>query len=341
VTLVVTGDLLVHSAVARQARADAGGAGYDFRPMFARVRPYLAAADLAICHQETPFSPDGRIAGYPLFSTPPALATAIRASGWDVCTTASNHSLDRGVAGVRSTLAAFDAAGVGHVGTARTAAEARPLFRSVRGVRVGLLSYTFSTNGLPVPAGRPYLVNLLDPDRILRDAAAARRAGADVVVVALHWGTEYAVTPSAGQRRIAHRLIAARDIDLIVGHHAHVVQPVERVGGKYVVYGLGNFLSNQSSRDSCCPPASQDGVIVAVTFAEGVAGWSVRAVRYLPTWVDIGNGFRVLPVPQALADPATPAGTRRGLLTSWRRTTAAISALGASGVLPATRARAS
>jgi hypothetical protein len=329
-TLAATGDLLVHDAVAAGARRYGAktGTAYDFRPMLAPVQGALTAADLAVCYLETPLAPDDRhVSGYPTFNTPPELADAIRAAGYDSCSVASNHAMDQGPRGVAATLAALDRVGVGHAGTARSAAEAtRPELHRVNGVQVGLLAYTYGLNGGDTrPAGQPWLVNLISPRRILADAHAAKRAGAQFLAVSLHWGMQYQVAPTAWQRALARTLLASPDIDLLIGSHAHVVQPVQRIGDKYVLYGLGNFLSNQSPR--CCPAATQDGVIALVDVQRRGDRIVAVRVRYTPTWVEPGT-YRVLPVAAALDDPATPARKRAALTASWRRTVAALSLLG-------------
>ena len=146
----------------------------------------------------------------------------------------------------------MDAAGLGHPGMARNAHEAdQSTIVDVRGLRVGLLSYTYGLNSGPLPADRPWLVNTIEPRRILNDAKNARRAGAQFVVVLLHWGQEYRSTPTPFQREVAKRLLGAPEVDLILGHHVHVVQPIERVGSKWVAYGMGNSLSNQTPSLLC------------------------------------------------------------------------------------------
>src|SRR3954451_13589925 len=146
VTLSFSGDILAHSPVNERAAVNGRSSGrtYDFRPMFARVKPLLSATDLAICHQETPLLPsDKGVSGYPVFNSPPEIADAVKDAGFDGCSTASNHAYDRGPAGVTSTLAQFDRVGVAHVGTARTASErAKPEVHTVRGVQIALLDYT-------------------------------------------------------------------------------------------------------------------------------------------------------------------------------------------------------
>jgi poly-gamma-glutamate synthesis protein (capsule biosynthesis protein) len=291
--------------------------------MFADIRSLVAGADLAVCHLEVPLSRNGQdISAWPAFNAPPQLAAALRWAGYDACSTASNHSMDQGPQGVAATLAVMDAAGLGHPGMARNANEAEvPTIVKVRGLRVGLLSYTYGLNSGRLPADRAWLVNTIEPRRIVTDARAARAAGAQFVVVLLHWGQEYRSTPTPSQRDLAKRLLGAPEVDLILGHHVHVVQPIERVGTKWVAYGMGNSLSNQTP--SCCAAGSQDGVLVKVTVSERAGRLRVRAVRYVPTWVEHPS-FRIRPVLTALADRSLPAATRRALQAARDRTTRAV-----------------
>jgi poly-gamma-glutamate capsule biosynthesis protein CapA/YwtB (metallophosphatase superfamily) len=324
-TLVASGDVLPHGPVLRRAADDGARAGqrYDFRPMLAELRPLVAGADLALCHLEVPLSRDGRaVASWPSFNAPPELAAALRWAGYDACSTASNHAMDRGAGGVAATLDVLDRAGLRHDGTARDAAEAAAsTIVDVRGLRVGLLSYAYGLNSGRLPSGQPWLVNLIDPARIVEDARAARRAGARFVVVLLHWGQENQAAPTPSQRELARRLLAAPEVDLILGHHVHVVQPIERVGGKWVAYGMGNSLSNQTP--ACCAAGSQDGVLVQVTIARDGDAPRVRAVRYVPTWVEHPT-FRVRPVPGALADRSLAPQARQALEASGDRTRRAV-----------------
>ncbi|MDP8908708.1 MAG: CapA family protein, partial [Chloroflexota bacterium] len=203
-TVAASGDLLIHAPIYQRAQALSGGGDYDFRPMLEPIKRYIAGADLAICHVETPLVP-GPPLGYPSFRTPPALADAVKATGWDVCSTASNHSLDAGQAGIATTRRALSRSGVLHTGSFASPAQRRqPLIVPVKGVKLAFLSYTEMTNGLPLP--NPWSVNLARPKRILADARRARDRGAEVVVVNLHWGQEFQHTPSAAQLRIARKL---------------------------------------------------------------------------------------------------------------------------------------
>ena len=329
--LAFTGDLLSHGPVFRQAQANGGDdLAYDYRPMFELVQETLSDADLAICHLETPLSPDNRnLSGYPLFNAPGDLAVAIAQAGYDGCSTASNHSLDQGIAGINDTLDLFDQAGLGHAGMARTALEgAIPRLYSVNGATIGHLSYTYGLNGLILPEDKPWTVDINSVQDILGEARSAVELGAEFVVLSIHWGAEYQVTPTSRQRTLAKELLDGDEIDLIVGTHAHVIQPVERLGGNLVIYGLGNFLSNQSPQ-SCrsCPPGSTDGVIVQVDLVEGETGdLEVAAISAVPTWVD-RRTFTIVDVGAALA-----AGTSPELISqleqSWDRTTTTLRSFG-------------
>ena len=305
-TVVAAGDLLVHEQLTAQAAADAranGRPGHDFTEVLAAVAPVISEADLAICHMEQPLAePEGPFTGYPLFSAPPQLADAAAAAGFDTCSTASNHSLDTGVEGVQRTLDNLDRVGIAHAGTARTEREAAtPTILDVRGVTVAHLSYTFSFNGIPLPDGKPWLANHLDPDAILAEARRARAAGAEIVIASLHWGTEYQVAADSGQIGLARQLLAADEIDLIIGHHAHVVQPFEKIGDKWVAYGLGNLITRFPDGS---PEHTQDSVVPRFTFTRAGDGtWTVTDVAVVAAFMEYRPAARVVNLPVALADP--------------------------------------
>jgi poly-gamma-glutamate capsule biosynthesis protein CapA/YwtB (metallophosphatase superfamily) len=303
-TVAASGDFLIHGPVAAQALANGGGRRYDFRPMFRSIRARIAGADLALCHMETPLVP-GPVQGYPSFRTPPALAGDAKAIGWDVCSTASNHSLDAGQYGIGTTLRALDRAGLKHTGTARSPAEARrSTVLEAKGVKVAFLSFTAVSNGQAVP--HPWSFNWASAGRILAEARKARRRGADAVIVNLHWGTEFSHAVSASQWALAKRLTGSPAITAVVGQHVHVVQPIRWVHGKPVVFGEGNLVSNQTA--ACCPAESQDGLVALIDFVAKDGRVKAKRVRYLPVWVRHPD-YRVLPA-------------SRGSL-SWKRTVAA------------------
>jgi poly-gamma-glutamate synthesis protein (capsule biosynthesis protein) len=292
----------------------------------------VSRADFALCHLETTVSTDGAApSGFPRFRVPAEYVGAIAEAGYDGCSTASNHAYDYGVDGVVQTIESLEQRGLAWAGTARSAEEAdRPRVVTAAGVRIGLVSATYGLNGFRLPDDQPWLVDAIDVPHVLERARAARAAGADIVVVSLHCCTEYRVDPTPRQVEQARALIESPDVDLVVGHHAHVVQPIERVGDEYVVYGLGNILSNMYD-SACCPAASQDGVVVEVTFTEGVDGRFVATtVVYAPTWVDRSGGFVITPVVDALRDPAISPQRRSELEASLARTADAINRRGAA-----------
>jgi poly-gamma-glutamate capsule biosynthesis protein CapA/YwtB (metallophosphatase superfamily) len=290
-TVVAAGDELIHPALTDQAVADGHGKR-DYGPMFAGVKPVIEQADLAICHLETPIAPpSGPFKGYPQFSVPPEIATTLADVGYDTCSTASNHTLDQGAKGVTTTLDTLDAAHIHHTGSYRSAADAAtPLILDVHGVKVAQLSYTFGFNqGTSAPGGSPWIANVIDPARILAAARAARAAGAQVVIVSLHWGVEDQQNPTPDQIRIARQLLNDPAVDLIIGCHAHVVQPFEMINGKWVVYGMGNQLARHDEPRG----TTEEGVIARFRFVKDANGWHADKAEYIPTLVDLGPPIRL------------------------------------------------
>lgn len=326
-TVTFTGDILLHLPVDSAAAnyGDSTGKKYDFEPMFAAIKPIISAADLALCHLEVPLHPDSiNLSGYPAFQGPAEIADAIAAAGYEGCSVASNHSYDKGVTGVFNTLDVMTSRGLGYDGMAYDSSDrlAAQMYE-VGNVTVTHLSYAEWLNGLKVPADKPWLVNLIDPAVIIADAERAKAEGADVVLVSLHWGTEYQVDPTANQTRIGKLLTNAGAVDLVVGHHAHVVQPIGQYGSEYVVYGLGNSLSNQ-----LWSAQTTDGVLVTVEMALRQGDWMPRKVTFTPTWVQAGS-YKILPVAETLNAGGISSSLRSQLLGSWKRTMERINRLDA------------
>ncbi|MFI6879769.1 CapA family protein [Streptomyces sp. NPDC050400] len=318
-TLAASGDVLPHTSIIDRANADAGGAGYDFRPMLAGAKSVVAGADLAICHMETVYGAHGDYSGYPAFKSPPQVAAGLRATGYDSCSTASNHTLDDGADGIARTLGALDRAGVKHAGSGRTAAEGHsPAWLRAGGAKVAQLAYTYDTNGYPLPEGRPWAVNLMERRRIVADARAARRAGADVVVVSLHWGTEWQDEPDERQLGLGRQLTASRtdgrpDIDLILGTHAHVPQAYEKVNGTWIIYGMGDQIAGEMfNYDGAQDARGNMGTIGRFTFAPPArAGqrWRVTKAEFVPAFFDLGSD-RVVNLGRAIDRGADLEGVR-------------------------------
>ncbi len=310
ITIAGVGDILVHREIIAQALNDGGGR-VDFGPQLEGIRPLIEPVDLAVCHIEFPLgSAEGPWTAWPdLPNSPPQLAQTIADLGFDACSTASNHTLDQGMAGVASTIDALRAVGIPHAGSATSEEEAaRITLIDVQGVSVALLSYTYSFNGIPRP--HEWCCNLMETGAMIADAQRARQAGAQLVVLSLHHGVEGIAPPTPSQREVVQALADSGQIDLVLGHHAHVVQPVTKVGDMWVAYGHGNLLSAQSRRD----PRTGDGLVTTFTFAEQADGTfrGVDGVGYAVANHDYP--FRLSPV----TSYAAPGGRDDA---TWRRIT--------------------
>jgi poly-gamma-glutamate capsule biosynthesis protein CapA/YwtB (metallophosphatase superfamily) len=334
-TLNVSGDLLWHDDLRASAELDAARTGrgqLDFTPQLESVRAYLDGADLAVCHAEVPFAPEGGpYRDYPSFAAPPQIAGSVAEAGFDVCTTASNHTLDAGWDGLVRTLDVHEEAGIGVVGSHRSARDARTPFihEAGDGTRVGIVSQTYALNGIPHPPGKEWSVPLLDAEAAIAGARAARDAGAEIVAVHLHAGTEYATEPNAEQVAFAEKVTASGAVDVVFGQHAHTVQPVDIVNGVWVVYGTGNLLAHQQMGK----PHSYDGAMVQLTFTQQHGErFEVTAAEYAPTMITPLAGdepARVLVIPFERAQHPELAGR---MDVSAQRTREAITSLGVRGL---------
>lgn len=298
ISVVAGGDVLLHEPTWAQADADAGAVGdglLDFTPTLAGIRPVVSVADLALCHLEVPLAADGGpYLGYPTFSAPPQIVDGLAATGFDACSVASNHTFDQGLAGVQRTVAQMRSGGVPTYGAAENDEPPNPSFVMVGEVKVGLLSYTYGSNAAVPPGG---VVEMLDPDDIATDARAAREAGAQIVIASVHWGTEYDHEPNAQQQELAPQLAAISHLDLVIGHHAHVVQPIVQIDGTWVAFGLGNMLAAQATD----VPANHEGVLARFTFTLRAGEWVVTEAGYLPTFIEREPTLRLLSLGTAMA----------------------------------------
>jgi hypothetical protein len=282
-SLIATGDILTESLVTSAAAAHAVGTGprYNFAPLFAPVTDMLSAADIAICHMEIPIgAPGARIGVYGkspfggnLIIAPDEVAAGLRRAGFDRCSTASNHSNDLGSSGIATTLAALEAAGMTHAGTARSEPEAATTIVTVNGVRLAHLAYTRYSNTV-LPA-EPWRVNFAaSPAQVAADVAAARAAGAEVVVVSLHLSKELLTAPIPEDRQFVTELTSLAHIDLVIEHGPHVIQPVERVNDTWVYWSVGNFISGMGTQASgkYRDLRTLDGLAASARFTESSPG---------------------------------------------------------------------
>lgn len=309
ITIAAAGDILTHMPVLRSAEKDGE---YDLTRLWHRLDPWVQGADLSLCHMEVPVAPEGtQPSGYPMFGAPATVARDAAAQGWDGCSTASNHSVDRGFAGIEATLGALSEAGLGGVGTARTEEEAdQPqiylLERAERTVKIAHLSATYGLNGLPKPSGKPWAVEVFDAEtpevsRLLEQADAAREDGADLVIASVHCCVEYQTAPTAAQSALIQALADAGTIDLVIGHHAHVPQPITQLEGgpdgegMWVAYGLGNYISNQSA-DCCVPQASNGLMMFATAHVPPTGPVRVTDIKWLGVTVDRLGQHQLFPL---------------------------------------------
>lgn len=306
IEILFAGDAMMHTGQLEAAKR--GAEGYDFSYCFTEIAPYVIDADYAVVNLETPVA-KGSHSGYPQFNAPREYVEALTAAGFDLFLTANNHTLDRRDNGLKQTVALLDSLGLDHIGTyADPADRARhiPLVVNIRGVKVGFLNYTYGTNGFSVSSDA--VVDYINADKIRADIAATRHAGAEILVVAMHWGEEYTLTPVAYEKRWAE-LLEREGVDIIMGGHPHVVQPMElrenRFTGRplFLAYSHGNFISNMMTRDT------RGGLMTRVTISrdpkDGRAYVSDAGYRLIFTVPPTNGSFR----PSA-SSSMTPVGDR-------------------------------
>ena len=296
INLVATGDIMCHSTNFKAAY-DSETKTYDFSSVFTNVAKYITKADIAIGNLETTFAGEDRgYSGYPTFNSPAELGVAVKNIGIDILSTANNHSMDKRESGVIATLDALDEIGIEHVGTYRSEEEQNTiLVKDVNGIKIAFLAFTYGTNGIPVPEGKDYLVNLIDEDLMLEQLNLAKEQNVDVICVSMHWGAEYQQKQNSEQERLADFLFE-NGADIIIGNHAHVVEPMEKrtitlADGTekevFVVYALGNFISGQVKEHT-----KSTAILDMEITKDGETGKiSIDSVDYVPVYCyDKGAG---------------------------------------------------
>ena len=254
--LLFVGDAMQHQAQLDRAKQLGSNGTYDYSDCFSLIAPTVIAADYAVCNLEVPLGGGPDYSGYPCFSAPDSYAEALRDAGFDMMLTANNHCLDRRDKAARRTLKALDRMGIDHIGTYHDAAQRDslvPFIKDINGFKIGFLNYTYGTNGIQPNDGIE--VSLIDRDRMAKEIAATRENGAEIIVVTMHWGIEYVLLENKPQRDLADFLVE-QGVDLIIGGHPHVIQPMKVVRNEkldkdvLVVYSLGNFISNMKTADT-------------------------------------------------------------------------------------------
>ena len=291
VKMAVVGDIMVHDYQYNEAYDPATGE-YDFMHNFQDAKKYFEGNDLVIGNLETTFG-GGRPASYPCFNTPDAFLDAVKDAGFNLLTTANNHSMDTGRNGVIRTLDKLDEYGIEHFGTYRSQEERDTiLYKNVNGIRFAFLSYTYGTNGLPVP--EDYLVNRIDEEQMVSDIQKAREE-ADVVVVMPHMGNEYERYPRDIFVNWADLMFEA-GADIVLASHPHVLQKMEyrkvdHGDGEhdgFIIYSLGNFISSQTD-----PPRNASIILHLTVEQVGDAPANVTEVSFVPIWTQFRNASNV------------------------------------------------
>lgn len=300
-TIGAIGDILIHDWVYEDAHTDST---YDFKPMLSHFKSILEQPDYLIANQETILGGvEMGLSSYPTFNSPQEVGDAFIDAGVDFFTIANNHSLDKGERGILAEIDYFNRVGKPYVGAFKDAQDQQTLrIMNINGIKAAILSYTYGTNGIPVPAGKDYLVNLIDKEKMKAEIQRAKKA-ADIVIMAVHWGNEYQRVPSDVQKDLAQYLVN-EGADIIFGHHPHVLQPMEwltdETGRKaFVIYSLGNFLSGQM-RDY-----KDIGGLATIDIKKTVhtTGVTIELSNptFLPTYVSNQNltNYRVVPLKDA------------------------------------------
>lgn len=304
-SITISGDLLWHRGLLAEG-AEAGrkaGAAYDFVPVFEHIRPLVEGADVSICHVEVPVAPKGvKPVGYPVFASPAETIQAAGVVGFDYCTFASNHTFDQGFAGVLATLDALDAAGIVHTGAYRDEATAGVpgVLTTASGVKVAVVAGSYHSN-LKAPADKAWALDRLDAQDMIERGKQARESGADIVLAAMHAGTEQQHRPNEEQVRVATALATSGVFNLVYGHHAHVPQPWDRINDTWVVYGGGNLVAQMR----VATPRSYEQYLGRVTFTQQGDRWEATEAEYVPLLMTLGrpgDPARVLDVNKALGE---------------------------------------
>ncbi len=296
IRIAAVGDNLLHNTVSNDQKQQDGT--FDYTSLYANIAKLIAGTDIAFINQEVPLA--GEVGAYPSLSAPTDLAQGLKQSGFNVVNHATNHALDKGQEGLLTSLEALRAQGFDAVlGCYSSEEEASAqVILEKQGITFGFLSYTYGTNGIPLPQDKPWLVSLIDEEKIESDMAALRPK-CDVLIVSLHWGNEYQLTPSDDQKALGQK-VADWGADIIIGHHPHVLQPMtmlERADGGQTlcVYSLGNLVSGQHKMDTML-----GGMLwCELVFTPGQDGFSFEKAGIVPLvthYEGTGRNFAIIPL---------------------------------------------
>lgn len=288
-TMTAVGDIMCHNTQYKDAYNSETNT-YDFSYVFENISSHTQTADICIGNLETTFAGEDRgYSSYPRFNTPDSLAYELKSIGFDVLSTAGNHALDMGYDGLSRTINVLNDADISHLGTYTSQEEQdKVLIKFVKGLKIAFINYTYGTNGVPIPSDKNYCVNLNDKGLMKKHIDTAKSKNADIIVACMHWGTEYQTKQNSLQEEIANFLIQ-NGVNIILGTHPHVLQPYEKktvtlndgsIKEGFVVYSLGNFISDQNAK------YTRDSIILNLTITKHVDGTvSVDKVEPVPIYM--------------------------------------------------------
>lgn len=309
IDLLFAGDAMMHTGQLEAAKR--GEQGYDYSYCFSAIAPYVRDADYAVVNLETPVA-KGTYSGYPQFNAPISYVESLAEAGFDLFLTANNHTLDRREKGMKQTIASLDSLGFAHVGCYIDSIDREkriPLVVDIKGFKVGFINYTYGTNGFTISGDA--IVDYISPEKIRADIAKTRNAGAEIIVAAMHWGEEYTLQPVKSEKQWV-QFLEKEGVDIIMGGHPHVVQPMElrknSVSGKqmFLAYSHGNFISNMMTRDT------RGGLMTRVTIARdslGCAYVKSAAYKLIFTVPPVDGSFKPSP-----SSGMSPVGKRYGFV---------------------------
>ncbi|MFC7319632.1 CapA family protein [Halobacillus campisalis] len=289
------GDILIHDRVYEDAKTNDG---YDFMPMLNSVKPYLSDTTLSIANQETMIGGEEiGLSSYPSFNSPTEIGDALKELGIDVVALANNHTLDRGEKAVLNAIEHWNQIDMVYTGAYESKEDQQQLrtIETEQGIDVSFLSYTYGTNGIPVPEGKSHLVNLIDINQMKSDIEQAH-SQSEAIIMNLHAGDEYEPLPNEEQKELM-KFAADSGVDVVIGHHPHVLQPIDWVEGKdghrmLAVYSLGNFFSGQEAFEK------RVGGIIKFDMSEIEGEVIVDSPRFMLTYVSSEgpHAYEVLPM---------------------------------------------
>ncbi|MBQ7118055.1 MAG: CapA family protein [Clostridia bacterium] len=332
VTVGSAGDVLLHIPILNSHKKSDGT--YNFDRIFTYISSQIKDCDYFVANLETTLAgtENGRkYTGFPCFNSPDAILSSLKKAGVDCLLTANNHTYDTGAHGVKRTLEKVKESGFDSVGTRQAEADKKYLVKEVKGIKLGIACYTYETenangkalNGILVGKETAKLINSFDYtkigsfyEEIGTDLTNMKAEGAEVTVVYLHWGNEYQLTPDSHQKEIAQKL-CDMGVDVIVGGHPHVVQPVDLITSSdgahktVCVYSVGNMVSNQRRNLMGLKTGhTEDGLIFKVTLSKYSDGTvTVDKVKSVPTWVHLYSGtYNIVPLKKDLSSAAADLG---------------------------------